>query len=108
MEEVKLKESVEKGPETVSEGSNEEVDFAPMIDYFGMERPSLEEKNDLRELIGLLGTTNKVTLLTKLRQLEIKIGMPPTSENRLKRIIRVLDIDRQVGDLLKEQEAYVK
>jgi len=49
-EEVKLKPPSEKGSEQVPDSANEEIEFAPIIDYFGMDRPDLQTKNDLREL----------------------------------------------------------
>lgn len=85
----------------------EEIDFAPLLDYFGMDRPLLDEKNDLRYISTWIGKQGqeKGDQMLALKKLEIKLGFPPTGENRLKRIINYLKIDEQLGDLLKEQEA---
>lgn len=107
---VKLKSPQEKGPELGPETGLEEIDFAPLIDYFGMDRPSLEEKNDLRELYRLIdgGKLEKGELMSKLRHLEIRLGAPPTGENRLRRIINFLALDKQIEELIKEQQSYLR
>jgi len=88
----------------------EEIDFAPLLDYFGMDRPLLDEKNDLRYIYNWVRKQGeeKGDQMLALKKLEIKLGFPPTGENRLKRIVNYLKIDEQLEDLLKEQEAYVR
>lgn len=89
----------------------EEIEFAPLVDYFTMERPTLDEKNDLRYLYQWArkqGAIEKGDILRNIKRLEIKLGHPPTSENRIKRIINYLKIDDQIDSLLLEQSAYTK
>jgi len=107
---VELKPSEEKGPELGPETGLEEIDFAPLLDYFDIDRPSLHEKNDLRELHQLLdaGNLTKGELMSKLRHLEIRLGAPPTGENRLRRIINFLALDKQIEELIKEQQGYIR
>lgn len=110
MEEVILKESQEKGAELGPESGLEEIDFAPLIDYFGMDRPSLDEKGELRGILEWLnaqGARDKADQLTKLKQLELRLGSPPTSERRLARLVNYMKLDMQIDRLLKEQSAYV-
>lgn len=110
MEEVILKDTTEKGPEVGPEAGLEDIDFAPLIDYFGMDRPSLDEKNELRGILEWLsaeGARDKADQLTKLKQLELRLGSPPTGERRLGRLLNYMKLDMQIGRLLKEQSAYV-
>lgn len=110
-EEVKLKPPSEKGSEQVPDSANEEIEFAPIIDYFGMDRPDLQTKNDLRELYGLITEGERLSkgeMLMRLRDVELKLGNPPTGENRLRRIIRYLSIDKELTDLLKEQRSFIR
>lgn len=86
----------------------EEIDFAPLIDYFGMERPSLEEKNDLRTLHSLLPGKDAIEKLHALRKYEIKVGYPPTSENRMRRIIRMMEIEKDLDNKFTEFESYMR
>jgi len=85
----------------------EEIDFAPLLDFFGMDRPLLDEKNDLRYIYDWSRKqgTEKGDQLLALKKLEMRMGSPPTGENRLKRIINYLKIDEQLDSLFKEQEA---
>lgn len=111
MDEVILKESVDKGAESGPPSALEEIDFAPLVDYFGMDRPSLEEQNELRGILEWLtsqGARDKADQLTKLKQLEIRLGSPPTGERRLGRLLGYMKLDMQIDRLLKEQGAYVR
>jgi hypothetical protein len=110
-ESVELKSPDKKGPELGPEAGLEEIDFAPLIDYFGMDRPDGQTKNDLRELFTHLsksGELSKGELMGKLRAVERRLGAPPTSENRIRRIVNYLALDDQIGDLIKEQASYVR
>ena len=107
-EPIKLKSPEEKGAETVSSGALEEINFSPLIDYFGMERPSLEETNMLRDLYQMLGTNDKTEMLTKLKEVEQRIGFPPTGERRIPRVIRYIQLDQEINNLLKEQRTIIR
>jgi hypothetical protein len=113
MDEVTLKPPAEKGPEVGPETGLEEIDFAPLADYFDLEGPvrSQSEQNSLRSIYQWLtsqGVKEKGDMLAKLRSLELQLGTPDLGEKRLNRLVRVIEIDRQVEDLMKERSAYVR
>ena len=89
----------------------EEGEFAPLVDYFTMERPNLDEQKDLRFIYQWArkqGAEERGEILAKIKKLEIKLGAPPTGENRMKRLINYLKIDAQLDSLLLEQSVYTK
>lgn len=110
-ETVELKAPKDKGPEAGPVGALEEIDFAPLVDYFDMDRPNFHESNDLRDLYRLISggeSLSKGELLMRVRDLDMKLGSPATGEKRIKRMIRYLEIDQQLEELLKEQKAYIR
>jgi len=107
-EPVELKSPKEKGPETVTSGALEEINFSPLIDYFGMERPTLEETNLLRDLYQLVGSDDKTEMLTKIKEVEQRIGFPPTGEKRIPRIVNYLKLDKEINDLLSQQRVIIR
>lgn len=110
-EEVTLKESIQKGPEVGGSRDLDAIEIAPLRDYFGVERPLPSEEQDLKYLsdwAGKQGAKTKGEVFQKLKALEIKLGAPPTSENRIKHMVSYLKIDAQIEDLLLEQSGYMR
>jgi hypothetical protein len=113
MDEVTLKNPEDKGPEVGPDAGLEEIDFKPLADYFDLEGPvrSQDELNNLRSIYQWLtgqGVNEKGDMMAKLRSLELQLGTPDLGERRINRLVRVIEIDRQVEDLMKERTAYVR
>lgn len=109
-EEVQLKDSQDKGPELGPETGLEEIDFGPILDFFDMDRPLLQEKNDIRELHNWAvgeGAKTRSEILQKIKELDIQLGAPPTGESKIRRMLNHISISRQIKELEKEREAYV-
>lgn len=52
------------------------------------------------------GFNDKETLRFELKKLEVKLGAPDLGEKRTAKIARYLELDRRLGDTLKEMELF--
>lgn len=106
---TKVIDSSEKGPELEGPGALDEIDFAPLRDFFEMERPDSQESERLGFITKWMkqhGYENKSDLIAKLGTLEREMGAPNLGESRLGRIYNWLKIDSEIESLMKEREAY--
>jgi hypothetical protein len=89
--------------------TQEEMDLIPLKQFIGQKEYDYEDEKWLGGIVSWAkerGIKSREDLFTEIKKVELKIGSPSLGESRLKRLHGYFELDRKLGSILKELEAY--
>jgi hypothetical protein len=109
--------TIEKREQPVAESNpvdkftDGEMELYPLKKYFDVEMNDTNQDKYMEKIMAWAkdkGITDRSTLNTELRHLEMKLGAPDLGEKRSLRLSRYLDLDRQANQAIKEMNSYLR
>jgi hypothetical protein len=84
-------------------------DLSPLKGYFNTDNPDIDEERALiyiNNYFSKNGTESVVQMLTALKEINMRMGMTPLGESRLKATYNYIKVLSQISDLEKTRNAY--
>ena len=102
MEDIKVIEK--KGTVTVETGPAPDTLPTPLQGFLGVDRPTTEESQKLKEVWDFIEGDSEADRLYKIQQLENRLGSPSLGQSRLDLVYEYAKLTKQITTLEKMRD----